>query len=133
MIAWVWLSESGELFGLSLPVECATVNDDSAERSAVSADELCCGVHHDVCSVFDGADEEWCAEGVVDDERYAVFVCYLAGSVEVGHVGVWVAECLHIYRLGVWLYGLLEQLEVVDVDDGVCDSLCGESVCDEVV
>ena len=78
------------------------------------------------------ADEERCAEGVVDDERNVVLVGNGCHCLKVGDIRVGVAEGLGIYHLGVGLYGCLQGFEVVHVDDGVGDALCGERVGYEV-
>ena len=97
----------------------------------MSADKLCGGVDYDVGSVLDGAYEDW-GEGVVDDEDYAVAVGNLGDALEVGHVGVGIAEGLGIDDLSLGAYGCFEGLEVVDADDGVGDALRGEGMSDEV-
>ena len=97
----------------------------------MAADELGGGVDYDVGTVLDGAYEDW-GEGVVDDEDDAVAVGYFGDALEVGHVGVGIAEGLGIDDLGLGAYGCFEGLEVVDVDDGVGDALRGEGVGDEV-
>ena len=71
MIAGVRLCDGSVLTAL-LPVELAGVNNNTAERCSVTADELCCGVNNDVCTVLNRSYEVWCCKCIVNDERKLV-------------------------------------------------------------
>lgn len=131
VIRWVWLSDCRILVSVSLPIELATVNDNAAEGRAVTTDELCSGMNHDVGTMLQWTNHDRC-EGVVNDEHDVVTVSYLCHSFEIGDIRVRVSECLGIDHLGVRLYSLLKSLEVIDIDDSVCHALVGKSVGDEV-
>ena len=79
-----------------LPVEPAAVDDDAAERRAVSADELCRRMHNDIRAVLDGAQEVRRRERVVDDDGDAVFVRDLGDRLDVDEIGVRIADGLDV-------------------------------------
>ena len=99
----------------------------------MAAEELGGRMHDDVGTVLQGTDEVRRAEGVIDDERYAMLVGHGCYALDVEDIGVGVAEGLGIYNFCVWLYGCFYGSEVVDANDGVGDALRGEGVGDEVV
>ena len=117
MIAGVRLGDP-RISARGCPVEGAAVNDNAAEGSAVTADELGCGVYHDVCAVLDGSDKIRSTEGVVDDERKSVCVSDLGERVDVGDIAVGVAEGLNVDSLGVRLNRRFDLIEVVNVNEG---------------
>ena len=98
----------------------------------MSADELGGRVYHNVGSVLDRTYNIRCAEGIVYNEWYVVAMCHLSHSLKIGYVRVRIAECLCIHHLGVGLYGSLQSLKVVYIDDGIGYTLCCESVGYEV-
>ena len=132
VVGGVGLGYGGELVGPGLPVELAAVDNDAAEARTVAANELGGGVDYDVGAVLYGTDEVGGAEGVVDNEGHAVAVGYLGYGLEVGDVGVGVAEGLCIDGLGVGTEGCFERVEVVHLHYGVRDALRREGVGDEV-
>ena len=123
VVTWVGLGECWELVGIGFPVESAAVYDHTSETRAVASDKLSGGMHHNVGTVFDWADEIWGAECVVDNQRNIVAVCHFRDGFDIGDVGVGIAECLRIDNFGVGLDGSLKCFEVVDVDNGVGDAL----------
>ena len=132
VVTGIGFRKGGIFVGVRLPVELAAVHDHAAQRAAVSADELGCGMHHDVGAVLQRPDDDG-REGIVHDEHDVVPVGDRSDAFEVGHVGVGVAEGLGVDDLGVGPDGGFERLQVVDVQDGVLDALRGEGVGDEVV
>ena len=52
-----------------LPIEVTAVDDHTAQRGAVAADELGCGVDNDVGTMLQRTEQIRGAEGVVDDNR----------------------------------------------------------------
>ena len=53
------------------PIECAAINNETANRIAVAAQKLCRGMHDNVGAMFEGAHEIGRGECVVDDQRHA--------------------------------------------------------------
>ncbi len=104
-------------------------HNDAAEGRAVAADELSSGVNNDISAVLNRTDEVRGTEGVVDYERQTVLMCDGGNGVDVGDVGVGVAERLQIYRLGVVLNSRLHLIEMVGVDKKKCRCRIGGSVC----
>ena len=96
MVAGVGVSKGGKL-AAGLPVELAGIDDDTAQRGAVAADELGGRVDNDVRAVLDRTDQVRSAEGVVDDQRDVVLVGNLGDGVDVGNVRVGVTQRLQIY------------------------------------
>ena len=69
MVRRRWLNHLREPCGVFVPVELAAVDDNTADRGAVSANPLGCGVHDNVCTVLDGSDiVPSCSESVVNLE-----------------------------------------------------------------
>ena len=73
------------------------------------------------------------AEGVVDDQRNAVLVGNFSDGVDVGNVGVGVAQRLQIDGLGVGLDGVLHFGQIVSVDKGGGHAELGQGVLQQVV
>ena len=72
VIALVRRGETGELVGVSHPVELARVDDGAAHSCAVAVHVLGGGVRHDVSAPLDGTTVDRRGERVVHDERHTV-------------------------------------------------------------
>ena len=68
--------EHGEAVGVLFPIETPTVNDDSADRCAVPANEFRCGMYADGGPVIDGPAQDW-RRRVIYDQRHAKIVADL--------------------------------------------------------
>ena len=121
------------IFSACFPIEPARFDDDTAEGRAVAADELGGRVDDDIRAVLDGSDQIRRAEGVVDDQRQAVTVGYLGDSVDIGYVGVGIAEGLEVDRAGVVADRALDLAEVVSVDKGSIYPVLGQGMRQQVV
>src|SRR3712207_7713840 len=86
------LAQGGEFVGVGFPIELARVDDDATQGRPVAADELGGAVYHDVGTMLNGANKIRSAEGIVDDERQLMAVGNVRPFVNVGHVGVRIAE-----------------------------------------
>lgn len=117
VVAGVGVSKRGEL-AAGLPVELAGIDDDTAQRGAVAADELGGRVDNDVRAVLDRTDQVRSAEGVVDDQRDVVLVGNLGDGVDVGNVRVGVTQRLQIDGAGVLLDSAFDLGQVMGVDKG---------------
>ena len=131
VIGRVRLGKCGVFVGIGFPVEAAGLHDDASQRTAMTADELRGAVHNDVCSMFDGTDEEG-RKGVVHDEHDVMLVGDRRYRIEVGHIGIGIAEGLGIDDLGVGTDGGFKRLKVVDVHYAVFHALCGKRMGDKV-
>ena len=58
---------------------------------------------------------------------------YSSHAFQVEHVRVWIAESLGIYYFCVGFDSSFEGLEVVDINNGIRDSLCSQRVGNQVV
>ena len=132
MVARVGLGDFG-ILAACLPVEVAAVDDHAAKRGAVAADELGRGMHHDVRTVLKRAEEVRRAEGVVDYDGQAVPLGDFGNGVDVGNVGVRVAERFQINDGGVVFDGAFDLGEVVRVDEGSFDAELRKRVLEQVV
>ena len=83
--------------------------------------------------MLDGPDQVGRAEGVVDDQGQAVRVGDGRDGVDVGDVGVGVAQGLQVHGLGVGPDGGLHLLQVVGVDEGGLHPEVGQGLAQQVV
>ena len=116
-----------------LPVELAGIDDDAAERRAVTADELRRGMHNDVRAVLNRANQVGRAERVVNHQRKAVPVSNFRNCVDVGNIAVRVAEGFQINRAGVALNGVLDLGEVVRIHERRGDAKMRQGMLQQVV
>ncbi len=134
MVARVGFGESRELLDVFGPLECSAVDDDPTDDRAVAAEVLRRGVHNDVSSMLEGADQVRGGDGVVDDERHTVVVGDLSDERNVEHVDLRVTDGLGEKQFGVGAHGGGPGLRVVLVfDKGRLDTELGERVLKEVV
>lgn len=116
-----------------LPVKVAAIDNHAAQRGAVAANELSCGVDDDVGAVLQRAEQIRGAEGVIDDDWQTMLLGDHGDSVDVGDVGVGVAERLEIDDRGVVLDGPLDLFQVMGIDEGGLDAKLGERMLQQVV
>ena len=131
-VARVGVGELRELAACS-PVELASVNNHATEGSAMTADELRCGVNDDVGTVFNGADQIRRTEGIVDHDRNLVLVGNLGDGLDVRDVGMRVAERLDEHELRIFLDGGFDFLEVAGIHERGIDAERAERMFQEVV
>ena len=132
MIAGVGFCDGSVLVAL-LPVKLARVNDNAAERCAVTADELCSRVYYNVRTVLYRTDKVRSTECVVYYKRKSVLVSDLCDSVNVGDIAVGVAECFKVDSLCVILNCVLNFFKVVRIYKCSADTVLGKCVCKQVV
>ena len=124
VVAGVGIGQLGEL--AVAPVEVALLDDRSANRCAMPADELGAGVNDDIGPVLEWLAEERRCHRVVDNERDARFVSDLGDRGEVGDVAARVADRLQIEAAGVGLDRLLEVLGAALIDERAVDPHLGK-------
>ena len=90
-VRFVRRSKFFETAGTS-PVEFAVFNDQAAQGRAVAADEFRSRMDDDVSAVFERTEEERRSEGVVNDDRKAVFVGDVCDGFEVRNIDGRVAK-----------------------------------------
>ena len=86
-----------------------------------------------ISAVLDGADKVGRAEGVVYHQGQAVAVGYLRDGVDIGDVGVGVAQGLEIDGLGVVFNGPLKLAQIVRVHEGGRHAELGQGVGQQVM
>lgn len=116
-----------------LPIEVAAIDNHTAQRGTVAANELSCGVNDDVGAMLQRTEQIRSAEGVIDDDRQAMLLGDLGDSVDVGNIGVGVTERLEVDDRGIVLDGTLDLVQVMGVDKGGLDTKLGERVLQQVV
>ena len=115
-----------------LPVEVSAIDDHAAERRAVATDELGGGVDDDVRAVLEWTEQVRGTEGVVDDDRETMLLGDLGNRIDIGDIGIGVAERLKVDGRGVVLDGALDLLEVVRVNEGHVHAELRDGVLEEV-
>ncbi len=133
VIGFVRLHQPGPLVSLGGPVKLARIYNDAAQGCAVSADELGCGMHNDICTVLDRSDQIRCSEGIVDDQRQSVLMCHICPCLNVSHFTVRVAQRLNVERLGIRLNGCLCTGQICGLHEGGGHAGIREGMCQEVV
>ena len=98
----------------------------------MAADKLCCRMYNDVGTVLDRAELVWCGKSTVDDQRNAVFVCDLRYGFDIENIGIRVAKCLCIEKLGVFLDCFSEVLRIRRIYECGLDALLTECVGQKV-
>ena len=132
MVAGVGVRNGREL-SACLPVKLAGVHNDAAERRAVAADELGGRVEYDVRSVLDGPDQIGCAEGVVDCQRDAMGMSDGRDGVDVGNIGIRIAQGLQIDGFGVGPDRCRHFFQIVGVHESGLDAVEGKRMGQQVV
>ena len=110
VVALVRGGKTGELVGVSHPVELAAVYDDTAHGGVVAVHVLGGGVGHNVRPPLDGLAVDGGGEGVVDDQRYAVGVGGSGEALDIQHDQGGVGDALTEHHLGVGAEGGLQLL-----------------------
>ena len=133
MIRGVGLTQGRELIGIGFPVEPTSIHDDSAQRRAMPAKELCGRMEYNVCAMLQGTDHIGRTESIIYDQRYVMPVSHLCYSLYVKYITVRVTKCLCIDSFGVRTYRLLQSLQVVHLDDCILDTLSRERMRNQVI
>ncbi len=76
VIGGIRLAEHREPVGAVLPRKIPAVDNGPAHRSAVPAHEFRQRMHHDIRAVFDGSEQDWSSDCIVDNQRHAVPVSH---------------------------------------------------------
>ena len=126
-------SRDVRILSACLPVELARLNDDAAEGSAVSADELGRGMNNDVSAVLDGSDQIRSTEGIVHNYGQAVLMSDSCDRVDVRDIAVGIAEGLEIYGSGIVLDRCFNLCEIVRVNESGGDAVLGKCVREQII
>jgi len=89
-------------------------------------------MNYDVGPMLNRTNQVRRAECIVDDEGDAMSMRHSSHALDIGHIGIWIAEGLGIDGLRVGSYSGLEGSQVIDLDDGIRDALRSQRVRDEV-
>ena len=99
----------------------------------MTADELRCGMHDDVGTMFKRTDQVRSTEGIVDHDRNLVLVSEFGDSFDIRDVRIRVAERFDKDELRVVLDSAFDFLQVVDVDESRFNAELAERMFQEVV
>ena len=130
-VARVLFGKLRELAALG-PVELAAIHNHAAESRTMTTDELGGRMHHDIGTVFNGANQIRRTEGIVDHQRNLVLVGDFGDSVDIRNVGMRVAEGFDKDELRVALDSGFDALEVVSVNESRFDTEVAERVLQQV-
>ena len=86
---------------MCVPVEVATVHHNAAHGHGVSVDILCRGVCNDVRTPLERTAVHRRCEGIVDNQRHTVLMCYARELLYIEHVAARIGYCLAEKQLGV--------------------------------
>ena len=138
MVALIGCAETGELLGMSHPVEVAAVYNHATNLARCAVHVLGSAVCDDVCAPFKRAAVDRCSECVVDNERHTVLVGDACKLLDVEHSATRVADCLAEHYLCVrakcLLYLLLRcvRINVSALDAELLQRNAEEIVCSAV-
>ena len=132
VVARVGLCERRELAGC-LPVKLTAVYDNAANGCSVAADELGCGMYHDVCAVLNGAYQIRGCERIVYNQRDLVRMRDLCHLLDIYHIGVGVAQCLDENCLSVLFDGFLKSAFLERIYEISGDAVLRQGMCQQIV
>ena len=133
VIGFIRGRQAGELVGMGHPVKIPAVDDAAADRRVVAVHVLGRGMDDDVGAPLEGAAVDGGGEGVVDDERHAVFVGGVGKALDVKYDQGRVGDRLAEDRLGLGTEGRLQLLVgAVGVDKGEVDAHAAHGDIEEI-
>ena len=74
VITWVWLGQRSE-FAACFPVKLTAVYNDTTDSCTMSTDEFCCGMYHDISTVFNRANQIRSSKCIVNCQWNFVSMC----------------------------------------------------------
>src|SRR6202034_1546949 len=121
VVGFVRLGEQGEAFGVLLPREIASVNDEAADRRAVSADVFRRGVYDDRRTVLERPGDQR-SGGVVGDQRDAKRPADVGNLFDWNDVELRVGEALGVIRARLRVRRAAECFWIARVDEAGLDA-----------
>ena len=98
----------------------------------MSANELRCGMHHDVRAMLDGSEQIRSSEGIVNYQGKTVLVSDLSDRIHVWNITVGVAKGLQVNGSGVLLNCSLYFSQIMCIHKGGRNSVLGKGVGQQV-
>ena len=99
----------------------------------MSAEELRCGMNHNVSAMLDRTDQIRGSEGIVDYQGKSVLMCDLGNCIDIGNVGIRISEGLQIDGSGVFFDRTFHFGEIVCIYKRSFNSVLRQGMCKEVV
>ena len=132
MVAGIGISDLRILPAL-LPIKLAGINNDTAQSGTMSTDELGCGMHYDIRTVLDRSDQIGGTEGIVDDNRKTMLMRKLRDGINIRDIRIGIAQCLHVYQLGVGANGSLNLCFIMYVHEGGLNAELLQGMCKQII
>lgn len=133
MVARIRLGQCRILVGIGLPVKASGIHDYSAQAGTMAANELRGRMHHDIGTMLDRTYEKRCAERIVHDHYGIVAVSDFRNTVNVGDVGIRIAERLYYNGFRIVPESRIYSLEVRRIHYGIVHPLGTERMRYEIV
>ena len=120
-------------FSRTGPVEFPGINDDATQGSSVYANELRSRMHDDIGSVFNRADQERCAERVIDNQGNSMLMGNAGHRLQINQIGIRVTQCFNKDGFRMLLYGLFEVPWLGRIHKCCMNSIVGKRMFQQVV
>ena len=133
VVRWVGFGQRGELVGVGFPVELAAVNNNSAQRRSMAAQEFRSRMDHNIGPMLQWTYEVRRAEGIIYNQGNVMAMSHGRNPLDVQHVAVGISKGLGKHHLSVRLYGSLQGLQVVHVYNGVRNAQGTQCVSNQVI
>ena len=101
MITCIRLGQLREFTG-SNPVKFTGIDNNSSQRTAVSANEFCGRMYHNVCPVLNGTDKVRRTESIIHDQRNPIFMGNGSYGIHIDNIGIGVSQSFNEYRLCIF-------------------------------
>src|SRR5450631_134647 len=73
------------------PVELAAIDDNTTNGGSMTTNEFRRRVHNDIRAMFEWLHQVRCCQRIINDERNAMLMSYIGGSLEIQCIQPWVA------------------------------------------
>ena len=134
MVRGIRLAKTGELIGMCLPIEVATIYDATSHAGRMAIHVFRSGMRHDVSAPLKRATVDRCSEGVVHDQGYAVAMCDAGKLLDVKHHHTRIRDGLTKQQFRVGAEGLADLLFAgILIDEGTFNAQLLQSHRQQVV
>src|SRR6266566_8278142 len=79
-----------------IPGKLSRFDQYACDRSTMPTDKLGRGMHYDISSMLKWSAQVRSCKGIIDNQGYPSFVCYVRNGTDIQHITTWVANCLTI-------------------------------------
>ncbi len=132
VVAWVRLRDPRVSAGLS-PVVITAVNDNAADSSTVTADELSSRMNDNISAILNRTNKERSSESIIHNEGDIMSMSDLSNLFNIDGIGVRISECFDVKSLSILIYSLLESVIVLRINESSSNAVERESMSEEVI